>query len=85
MYLNEIIDGKTTYCQRAVLGLFPAVSEVMMLRFFADDSKEVATVFRFLRNQEQKEKGVPNLSLSDYIAPENYRIDRLYRRFCRDC
>jgi 5-methyltetrahydrofolate--homocysteine methyltransferase len=25
----------------------------------------------FLRNQELKEKGVPNLSLSDYIAPES--------------
>ena len=43
----------------------------MMSKLFSDDDrKEVKTVFRFLRNQEPKEKGVPNLSLSDYIAPE---------------
>ena len=28
-------------------------------------------ILRFLRNQEHKEKGIPNLSLSDYIAPES--------------
>jgi 5-methyltetrahydrofolate--homocysteine methyltransferase len=28
-------------------------------------------VLHFLRNQELKEKGVPNLSLSDYIAPQS--------------
>jgi 5-methyltetrahydrofolate--homocysteine methyltransferase len=32
---------------------------------------ELKTIFRFLRNQEPKEKDVPNLSLSDYIAPES--------------
>jgi 5-methyltetrahydrofolate--homocysteine methyltransferase len=33
--------------------------------------KQEETVLHFLRNQELKEKGVPNLSLSDYIAPES--------------
>jgi 5-methyltetrahydrofolate--homocysteine methyltransferase len=31
-------------------------------------------VFRFLRNQEPKEKGIPNLCLSDFIAPESSGI-----------
>jgi 5-methyltetrahydrofolate--homocysteine methyltransferase len=35
------------------------------------NGKEMSTIFRFLRNQELKDKGVPNLSLSDYIAPES--------------
>ncbi len=29
------------------------------------------TTLHFLRNQERKEKGVPNLSLADFIAPES--------------
>jgi 5-methyltetrahydrofolate--homocysteine methyltransferase len=33
--------------------------------------KHPRTIFRFLRNQEKKEQGVPNLSLSDFIAPES--------------
>jgi 5-methyltetrahydrofolate--homocysteine methyltransferase len=41
------------------------------VKIFADNTrKDVKSVFRFLRNQEPKEKGVPNLSLADYIAPE---------------
>jgi 5-methyltetrahydrofolate--homocysteine methyltransferase len=33
--------------------------------------KKQKTVFTFLRNQEQKEKNVPNLSLADFIAPQS--------------
>ena len=57
---------------KAVFGLFPAVSDGDDVKVFSDKSrKEIKAVFRFLRNQEPKEKGVPNLSLSDYIAPES--------------
>ena len=53
-------------------GLFPAVSDGDDVKVFSDKSKKkIKSVFRFLRNQEPKEKGVPNLSLSDYIAPES--------------
>lgn len=70
MYLKKIIDEKLLEA-RAVFGLFPAVSEGDDVKVFSDKSKkEIKSVFRFLRNQETKEKGVPNLSLSDYIAPE---------------
>lgn len=54
---------------KAVSGLFPAVSvgdDVKVL----SDSGDTKAVFRFLRNQEQKERGGPNLSLADFIAPE---------------
>ena len=71
LYLKEIIDKKLLKAN-GVLGLFPAVSsgdDVLVL----DDSngRTVKKAFCFLRNQEQKEKGVPNLCLADYIAPES--------------
>jgi len=70
MYLKKVIDEKLLEA-RAVFGLFPAVSDGDDVKVFSDKSKkEIKSVFRFLRNQEKKEKGVPNLSLSDYIAPE---------------
>jgi 5-methyltetrahydrofolate--homocysteine methyltransferase len=66
-YLDEIISKKLIRA-KAVFGLYPAVSEgddVIVFR-----GGEEGKFFRFLRNQEQKEKGVPNLSLSDFIAPQ---------------
>jgi 5-methyltetrahydrofolate--homocysteine methyltransferase len=71
LYLKKIIEQKLLTA-RAVFGLFPAVSEGDDVKVFSDKSeKKLKTIFRFLRNQETKENGVPNLSLSDYIAPES--------------
>ena len=71
VYLKEIIDRKLLMA-RAVFGLFPAVSDGDDVKVYADKAKnELKAIFRFLRNQETKEKDVPNLSLSDYIAPES--------------
>jgi 5-methyltetrahydrofolate--homocysteine methyltransferase len=70
-YIKEIISRKIITC-KAVLGIFPAVADGDDVKVLSDlDKKEVKTVFRFLRNQEKKENGIPNLSLSDYIAPES--------------
>ncbi|HEX2976674.1 MAG TPA: methionine synthase [Bacteroidales bacterium] len=68
VYLRKIIDEKIIRA-RGVFGLYPAVSEGDDVKILSGDHS-VKTVFRFLRNQEKKEDGVPNLSLSDYIAPE---------------
>ena len=73
-YLKEII-GRKLITAKAVYGLYPAVSEGDDVVVLA--GKEEAgskTVFRFLRNQEQKEKGVPNLCLSDFIAPDSSEL-----------
>jgi 5-methyltetrahydrofolate--homocysteine methyltransferase len=70
-YLKEIIDRKLLKAS-GVFGLFPAVStgdDVKVLN--GKNRHEVRDTLRFLRNQEQKENGVPNLSLSDFIAPES--------------
>ena len=70
-YLKEVIEKKLLTA-KAVFGLFPAVSDGDDVKVFSGgEREEIKAVFRFLRNQEQKEKGVPNISLSDYIAPES--------------
>jgi len=66
-FLNLIISEKLLTA-RALLGLFPAVSEGDDVKIITDDK---INFLRFLRNQELKEKGVPNLCLADYIAPES--------------
>jgi 5-methyltetrahydrofolate--homocysteine methyltransferase len=77
-YLNEIIDKKIVSA-RGIVGLYPAVSDGDDVRVLTNEVgnllpspfKGEEKVLHFLRNQELKEKGVPNLSLSDYIAPES--------------
>ncbi|HBZ19628.1 MAG TPA: methionine synthase [Bacteroidales bacterium] len=73
-YFQEIIDRKLLKAN-GVFGLFSAVSSGDDVRvFYGRNKSEVKAIFRFLRNQEQKETGVPNLSLSDFIAPESAGI-----------
>jgi 5-methyltetrahydrofolate--homocysteine methyltransferase len=70
-YLKDIIDYQIIKV-KGVFGLFPAVSfgdDVKVYNSMEDDQEKV--IFRFLRNQEPKKTGIPNLSLSDFIAPES--------------
>ncbi len=70
-FLREITADKLIKAN-GVSGLYPAVSDGDDVKVFSDHERnDVKAVFRFLRNQERKENGVPNLSLSDYIAPES--------------
>jgi len=69
-YLIEVKERKLLRAN-GVFGLYPAASDGDDVKIFSDQkNSQVRAIFRFLRNQEQKEKGVPNLSLADYIAPE---------------
>jgi 5-methyltetrahydrofolate--homocysteine methyltransferase len=71
IWLKVIIDKKLLLAN-AVFGLFPAASDGDDVKVYSDSKrKKIKTIFRFLRNQEPKDTGVPNLSLSDYIAPES--------------
>jgi 5-methyltetrahydrofolate--homocysteine methyltransferase len=68
--LDEIIAGKLLTA-RGVYGLFAASSVGDDVELYADESR--ATVidhFRFLRQQTAAEKGEPNRSLGDFIAPK---------------
>jgi 5-methyltetrahydrofolate--homocysteine methyltransferase len=62
--LDKIISEKWLTAN-AVLGFYPAYSDNDSI-FLEENKKE--TAFHFLRNQEQKEPGIPNLCLSDFIA-----------------
>ncbi|HEX2970315.1 MAG TPA: methionine synthase [Bacteroidales bacterium] len=68
--LNDISTKKIINV-KGILGLFPAVTEGDDVNILDDNDSNVRTVLRFLRNQEKKENGVPNLSLSDFIAPQS--------------
>ena len=56
---------------KAVFGFFPANKVNEAVTVFEDEKcKKPLTKFQFLRNQEKKEADVPNLSLADFILPQ---------------
>jgi 5-methyltetrahydrofolate--homocysteine methyltransferase len=70
-YLKEIQE-KRLLKANGVFGIFQAVSVGDDVKVLSDNgSGEAKAIFRFLRNQERKDDGIPNLSLGDYIAPES--------------
>ncbi len=53
-----------------VAGFYPAVSSGDDVIVYNNDNRvQELTKFLFIRNQEQKEPGIPNLCLADFIAP----------------
>jgi 5-methyltetrahydrofolate--homocysteine methyltransferase len=69
--IEEMIRKKMLQA-RGVFGFYPAVSvneDVILLK--DEQAKEPLATLHFLRNQERKRDGVPNLSLADFIAPED--------------
>jgi len=67
--LHQIIDKKMLKAS-AVIGLYPAASSGDDVLLYEDLSRTGMTAtLHFLRNQEIKEEGIPNLSLADFIAP----------------
>ncbi len=71
IYLSEIIEDRLVR-SRGVLGLFPAVSKEDDVIIMDEEGKHQGTVLRFLRNQEIKPEGKPNLCLADFITPEEF-------------
>ncbi len=68
--LNKIIADKMLRAE-AMIGFYPAGSIAEDVLIFDDESMQnKLSTFHFLRNQEKKAEGVPNLSLADFIAPE---------------
>lgn len=67
--LGRIIEGKLLTA-KGVMAFYPANSVGDDIEVYADDSrKEILTVFHTLRQQAEKNKGLPNLALADFIAP----------------
>ncbi|MCX6304889.1 MAG: methionine synthase [Bacteroidetes bacterium] len=73
--LLKEITGKKMLIARGVIGLYPCNSTGDDVEVYADESRSnVLTTFRFLRNQQLKDPGQPNLCLADYIAPKESGI-----------
>ena len=55
---------------KGVLGIFPAKADGDSVDIYTDESSDKKlTTFQFLRNQQLKADGIPNLCLADFIAP----------------
>ena len=76
-YANKILDkiiSEKLLKANAVVGIFPAntIAEDDDIELYTDESrKKILTTFHTLRQQGIKAKGVPNLALSDFIAPKD--------------
>jgi len=66
--MSRIIEQRLVHAH-AVFGLYPARSVGDSVEIYDETTGETLETFHFLRNQEEKEKGVPNLCLADFIAP----------------
>jgi len=67
--LDQIISKKMLIA-RGVVGLYPANTIGDDMEIYEDENRSVVlATFRFLRNQQKKDSGQPNLSLADFIAP----------------
>ncbi len=67
--MAEIIDKKMLKAN-GVFGFYPANAEGDDVILFRDEEKkERIPTLHFLRNQEKKGSGIPNLSFADFIAP----------------
>jgi 5-methyltetrahydrofolate--homocysteine methyltransferase len=67
--LDEMVMKKMILA-KGVIGFYPCNAAGDDIEIFSDDKRsETIATFRFLRNQQKKEDGSPNLCLVDFIAP----------------
>ena len=72
--LDDIISKKKITAN-GVVSILPANSVGDDVEIYTDETRtKILTVFRNLRNQTLKEDGLPNLCLSDFIAPKSTGI-----------
>lgn len=68
--LDDMIAGKWITA-KAVAGILPANSVGDDIEVYTDENRhEVLKTFHFIRQQRKMGPGIPNLCLSDYIAPK---------------
>lgn len=68
--LTEIIENNMLSAN-AAFAIYPVSAKGDDVIVYENETrKKEISKFYFLRNQQLKEKGIPNLSLSDFIAPE---------------
>ena len=80
--LEEIIKNKSLRA-RAVYSIFPANSVGDDIEVYNDEKrKNVVAHFLTLRQQVKKSGGIPNIALSDFIAPKNSSKKDYIGTFC---
>ncbi|MEI7810832.1 MAG: methionine synthase [Ignavibacteria bacterium] len=68
--LDKVIEERLLKAS-GVIGLFPANSAGDDIEVYSDESANgILTTFHTLRQQSLKSRGVPNIALSDFIAPK---------------
>ena len=72
--LDKIIQ-ENSLTANGVIAIYPANSVGDNIEVYADETRRtILATFANLRNQTKKEDGLPNLCLSDYIAPKESGI-----------
>jgi 5-methyltetrahydrofolate--homocysteine methyltransferase len=72
--IEEVIQKKMLQA-KGVFGFYPARSVEEDVYIYNDElGLEHFSTLHFLRNQEKKEEGIPNLSLADFLAPQSSGI-----------
>lgn len=73
--LDRIIKEKLLKAS-GVFGIFPANSTGNDIRIYADETRnKTLSTFFMLRQQMKKGASLPNLSLADFVAPENAKTN----------
>ena len=73
--LRDIVKEKWLTA-KAVIGLFPANSDGDDIHVYvSEDRKEVVKTFNNLRQQRKKAKALPQICLSDFVAPAGMAAD----------
>ena len=78
---NNLLDriiGENLLKANAVIGIYPANAIGDDIEVYdIDDKSRIIREFHFLRQQGKKSAGVPNICLSDFIAPESAGIHHI--------
>ena len=81
--LNKIIN-ENLFKAKGIFGLFPAnsINDDDIELYTTEDRTDVLNRLITLRQQSKKRDGIPNIALSDFIAPKNSKIKDYIGLFC---
>jgi 5-methyltetrahydrofolate--homocysteine methyltransferase len=73
--LDQIVKEKSLTAN-GIIGLFPAASVEDDIELFTDDSRKgILAKLNSIRQQSVKSEGLPNIALSDFIAPKERGVN----------
>jgi 5-methyltetrahydrofolate--homocysteine methyltransferase len=82
LLLSKILNEKLLTA-KAVFGIYPANAVEDDIEVYANNERtEINEKFVTLRQQLKKKEGIPNIALSDFIAPKETEINDYIGAFC---